>query len=334
MKFSLGMKQIAFGLLAAAVVGCGGGDQPQPRARKVAPPPTTGGESAPAAEKATASAPKEAKQAEGWGTIKGVVLFEGTPPEPATLSIEKDQPYCVEKRQAAGKGPIVDETLIVNPESKAIQQAIVYMNVRGVPPIHPDYPQTKEDVAKAYAEKFAEMNGGLSLDEINSLNNNHEKLAALKAPVLLDQVYCQYVPHGIALRTGEKIIALNYEEVAHNILVESLKGNSSNLNMPPNTLLVYDWVAEPNPLSLKCSIHGWMQAYAMVFDHPYFDVTDEAGTFELKNVPAGEIDLYVRNHAGMIAGGRANPYKVTVKPDETIELVVKYDGKQGTVTKK
>ena len=32
----------------------------------------------------------------------------------------------------------------------------------------------------------------------------------------------------------------------------------------------------------KCDVHGWMNAYVGVLDHPYFAVTDEDGKFELK----------------------------------------------------
>lgn len=317
------------GAVSISLAGCQ--EQPKPRERKVAPPASVGGgAAAPSTPEAAETKTAKATKAEGWGTIKGVIVFDGNAPAPKTLNIEKDVPYCVNAREQAGKGPIVDETLIVT-ESKGIKNAIVFMNVRGVPPIHPDYPQTKDDVAKADAETFKQTNG-VGYDELESLSGNREKISALKGPNVLDQVYCQYVPHGFAIRAGQKVIALNYEDVAHNILVTSL-ANPSNLNMPPNTLLPYEWVPEAQPLDLKCSIHGWMHAYAMVFDHPYFDVTDDSGAFELKNVPAGEIDFVVRN-PGFLVGGRSNPYKVTVNPDETVELEIKYDGTKATVTKK
>ena len=33
----------------------------------------------------------------------------------------------------------------------------------------------------------------------------------------------------------------------------------------------------------KCDVHGWMNAYVGVLDHPYFAVTEEDGKFELKD---------------------------------------------------
>jgi hypothetical protein len=37
----------------------------------------------------------------------------------------------------------------------------------------------------------------------------------------------------------------------------------------------------------KCDVHGWMNAYVGVLDHPYFAVSDKDGKFDIKNLPAG-----------------------------------------------
>ena len=39
----------------------------------------------------------------------------------------------------------------------------------------------------------------------------------------------------------------------------------------------------------KCDVHGWMNAYVGVLDHPFFAVTDEDGKFELKGLPPGHL---------------------------------------------
>jgi hypothetical protein len=40
-------------------------------------------------------------------------------------------------------------------------------------------------------------------------------------------------------------------------------------------------------LPFKCDVHGWMNAYVGVLDHPYFAVTGADGKFELKSLPPG-----------------------------------------------
>ena len=37
----------------------------------------------------------------------------------------------------------------------------------------------------------------------------------------------------------------------------------------------------------KCDVHGWMNAYVGVLDHPYFATTDDKGSFDIKNLPPG-----------------------------------------------
>src|ERR1043165_1095257 len=37
----------------------------------------------------------------------------------------------------------------------------------------------------------------------------------------------------------------------------------------------------------KCDVHGWMNAYVGVLDHPFFAVTDKDGKFSLKGLPPG-----------------------------------------------
>jgi len=37
----------------------------------------------------------------------------------------------------------------------------------------------------------------------------------------------------------------------------------------------------------KCDVHGWMNAYVVVMDNPYYAVTDKDGKFELKGLPPG-----------------------------------------------
>jgi len=37
----------------------------------------------------------------------------------------------------------------------------------------------------------------------------------------------------------------------------------------------------------KCDVHGWMNAYVGVLDHPFFAVTDKDGKFSFKGLPPG-----------------------------------------------
>ena len=40
-------------------------------------------------------------------------------------------------------------------------------------------------------------------------------------------------------------------------------------------------------IPIRCDVHGWMNAYAGVMDHPYFAVSRAGGAFEIGAVPPG-----------------------------------------------
>jgi hypothetical protein len=72
-----------------------------------------------------------------------------------------------------------------------------------------------------------------------------------------------------------------------------------------------------------------MKSYVIVLDHPYMAVTDDKGTFEMKNIPAGtrpftfwhESPGYLRDIK--IGGGttdRRGKVDLTIKPGETLDL--------------
>ncbi len=76
-----------------------------------------------------------------WGDLTGQILFEGTPPIPEKATITSDKEVCCEH-------DVVDESLLVDPQSKGVQNVIVMMtrsrtDKREVP-IHGDYEALKE----------------------------------------------------------------------------------------------------------------------------------------------------------------------------------------------
>ena len=40
-------------------------------------------------------------------------------------------------------------------------------------------------------------------------------------------------------------------------------------------------------VTFKCDVHPWMAAYIGVFDHPYFDVSGDDGTYSIPSLPKG-----------------------------------------------
>ena len=42
---------------------------------------------------------------------------------------------------------------------------------------------------------------------------------------------------------------------------------------------------------MKCNVHPWMKAYIAVFRHPYFSVSNQDGSFSVKNLPPGNYTI-------------------------------------------
>jgi plastocyanin len=106
--------------------------------------------------------------------------------------------------------------------------------------------------------------------------------------VTLDQHGCQYRPHVFGVMAGQPIKILNSDGTLHNIHALPKKNAEFNIGQPfkgMETVKKFDSVEVP--VRFKCDVHKWMGAYTGVFNHPFFAVTNDQGTFEIKNLPPG-----------------------------------------------
>ena len=69
---------------------------------------------------------------------------------------------------------------------------------------------------------------------------------------------------------------------------------------------------------VKCDVHGWMQAYIRVDDHPFHTVTDGSGFFRIADVPTGE---YVLEAWHEKLGFNRRTVRIQDGETSTIELV-------------
>ena len=111
-------------------------------------------------------------------------------------------------------------------------------------------------------------------------------------PVTLDQQSCIYRPRVIGLRVGQTLQVKNSDALLHNVHGISVHPDGSfNVGQPLAGMVnKFTLKNEEIMFQLKCDIHRWMIAYIGVVNHPYFAVSDTAGTFEIRNVPARHAD--------------------------------------------
>jgi plastocyanin len=110
---------------------------------------------------------------------------------------------------------------------------------------------------------------------------------------LLTQQGCRYIPHVLALRTGQKLVVTSHDPTLHNVLVRPTSPGNPSANLPEyqNGSLSFTFDQPDDEVSFACSVHAWMKAYAMVFDHPCYAVTGDGGTFRIEHLPPGTYTL-------------------------------------------
>lgn len=110
--------------------------------------------------------------------------------------------------------------------------------------------------------------------------------------VSLDQNGCRYVPHVLAVRTGQPVQVKSSDDTLHN--AHSDKGRNKPFNLSFSNAGLTREVTFTQPevaIRVRCDVHQWMSAYIAVFDHPFFAVTGDDGRFELTGVPPGTYTL-------------------------------------------
>ncbi len=118
------------------------------------------------------------------------------------------------------------------------------------------------------------------------------RYAVPSTPVTLDQQGCRYVPHVLGVQAGQTVLVSNSDPLIHNVHAMPKNNREFNFGQPARTPPVERVFNQPEiGLPFKCDVHGWMNAYVNVVTHPFFAVTGDDGTFEIKGLPEGTYTL-------------------------------------------
>jgi plastocyanin len=231
-----------------------------------------------------------AAKSTGWGTIKGRFVYDGTPPSPQPLNINKDPEVC-------GKHNLTNESILVGPNGGLANVVLFVRGPKNID-IHPDFAASAEQKA------------------------------------VLDNRDCHFVPHILALRTGQTLEIKNSDPVGHNTNAALVSNSPFNVIISSGTQADQKLsAAEPLPVTVTCNIHPWMRGYLVVQPHPYVAISEKDGTFEIKNAPAGiPLEFQVWHEAstgnnGAVAVNRPDlkwqptgRFTVTLQPDQVLDL--------------
>ena len=230
----------------------------------------------------------------GWATLKGRIRVVGSVPENKALNVNKDQAVC-----QPGGSPVLGQMVEVDSATGGLANVVLY---------------------------------ALDLTD----ENVHEEFKAGKTDsILYDQKVCKYLSHVLPMQASQSLEVKNSDTVSHNTQIQAKRGRSINENIPPGSSIQYTpGKEEKEPISVSCAVHPWMKAYLLPRENGYFATTQQDGTFEIANLPAG-IDLSVqawqeklgKNFDGIKVNGEPATWKrgriaLNLKPDEIVNLDV------------
>lgn len=236
----------------------------------------------------------------GWGTIRGVVKLASEAPEREPLALSGDDaPKC------SADGELLSQEVVAGSNGELKNVLLI---------ISSDVPVDKDGwVHPDYANPVDLLSGDMGFDQEN----------------------CVFQSHLYAFREGQTVQIINSDPMGHNTNISGGEGKGGSAARAFNQLVAAGATSEYDPggscnlpMTVTCNIHPWMKAYMMVSPHPYFDVTGDDGSFELKNVPAGvELELRAWHEARVDVsdgdgGWRRGRRAITLEDGQTIDLQI------------
>ena len=131
---------------------------------------------------------------------------------------------------------------------------------------------------------------------------------------VLDQRDETFVPHILAITTGTTVDFPNSDLIYHNVfsLSKTARFDLGRYAVGRSKSVRFD---RPGIVRVFCEIHSHMNAFILVFRHPFFAVTEAAGWYRIDKVPPGRYRVIAWNE-----GVSSDPRSVTVPEGGGAEL--------------
>jgi len=136
---------------------------------------------------------------------------------------------------------------------------------------------------------------------------------------VMDQHEERFVPHVLAIMTGTTVDFPNSDNIYHNVfsLSKVRPFDLGRYAAGRSKQIKFD---RPGIVRVFCEIHSHMSAFILVFNHPFFAVTDPDGRYRIDNVPPGIYSVVAWNEgattdskAAMVPDGGVSELDFTVR---------------------
>jgi plastocyanin len=111
---------------------------------------------------------------------------------------------------------------------------------------------------------------------------------------VMDQRNETFVPHVLAITTGTTVDFPNSDKFYHNVfsLSKTKPFDLGRYAAGSSRPVRFD---RAGIVRVFCDIHSHMNAYILVFSHPFFAMTDAEGRYRIENVPPGTYSVIAWN---------------------------------------
>jgi hypothetical protein len=168
------------------------------------------------------------------------------------------------------------------------------VRLQGAPP-RPKTIQVSQDADVCGATREVYLvrveNGGVD-DAVVWIDDIQRGKAFSFPPAKIDQKNCSYLPHVVIMQVGDLNITSG-DPIPHSVHTRALHNRDYNESMSPLQSDISLSFPRPDVISVRCDLHGWMQAYVVVAENPYYAISENGGQFKLDGVPEGHYHLKV-----------------------------------------
>jgi len=194
-------------------------------------------------------------------TIKGFTKWKGDIPKLPEITVFKHMDKCGQE--------VLNPALVVNSTNNGVKFVAVYL----------------EQVSEGKA-----LPGKKEKIKVNSPRVLHAGLDKGQRP---ESQLCNFEEHVFGFVNTRKIGMYNMEDLLHN--PHAFGPNSAtlfNIPLPDRNRMTKKKLKRVKGINrYQCDTHIHMNGYMLGLDHPYFDITDKNGSFEIADIPPGKYKL-------------------------------------------